>query len=288
VKSSGTSLQSATATDINGQALTGYATGHTQVKPSNSILQGIGMTDGIHRDINIKFQNGFGGTFNAPTNQLTITTTFSSGIAKFASSALTQASNIDITSQLLTGYSSSPGTITTADTIITGIGKLNANQSKSVFGQASTTNRGVVISATGISSALTGSFPANSITTSSTLRVSAVFSITRLSGTGNIISIGLFETQHNKSLCTVGGILPDAALFVQFTSEVTFRNGTDTFATTTMIPPAQAPSVMVIDNLLNTFNTGVQNTIDLQVTNNNPPGRITIQLRSATFGLFNA
>ena len=77
--------------------------------------------------ISIASANGFTGTSSGGTTPILTIATSVSGLLKGSGNALVAATASDITGQLLTGYVSGSGTITSADSILTAIEKLNGN-----------------------------------------------------------------------------------------------------------------------------------------------------------------
>lgn len=116
-------LEHALPQDITSQVLTGYAPLSGTITSSDSILSALAKLDGNLQLVSVTEANGFGSSLGP---ELTLSTTIE-GLLKGVDGALQQASPQDITSQALTGYASSPGTITDADTLLSALGKLNGN-----------------------------------------------------------------------------------------------------------------------------------------------------------------
>lgn len=126
LKGSSGAIAAATAADVTGQLLTGYSSTTGIISATDTILTAIGKLNGNISSavLSIVSTNGFSAT-SGPNVTLSITP---SGILKGSSGAIAAATAADITGQLLTSYSSTTGTITATDTILSAIGKLNGNQ----------------------------------------------------------------------------------------------------------------------------------------------------------------
>ncbi len=136
LKGSGTAIESAEAKDVTGQLITGYVSGSGTVSTSDTILTAINKLNGnTALGVSVLASNGFGAT-NGTSLTMSIT---SSGLLKSNGTAVSAASNTDITGQTLTGYSSGAGTISSSDTILTAINKLNGNTVQPILQESSVT-----------------------------------------------------------------------------------------------------------------------------------------------------
>ena len=108
---------------------------------------------GTVTSISVVSANGFAGTVATPTSTpaITLTTTIT-GVLKGNGTAISAATDADITGKLLTGYLSGAGTVSATDSILSAIQKLNGNTAALVTGVSSvsgTTNRISVSPTTG-------------------------------------------------------------------------------------------------------------------------------------------
>ncbi len=126
-------LTVATDVDVTSKLLTNFASAPGTVSSTDSILSAIGKLDGNQtaNTTTVNAANGFG---SATGPDLTLTTT-QTGLLAGSGGALTLATDVDVTSKLLTNLSSVSGTVTSSDSILSAIGKLNANvTSRILFG----------------------------------------------------------------------------------------------------------------------------------------------------------
>lgn len=175
LKGNGTAILAAADSDVTSRLLTGYSSGAGTVAATDSILGAIQKLNGnivalgspneSVTTVSVVSTNGFSGTVaNATTTPaITIRTTIS-GLLKGNGTAISAATNADVTSKLLTGYSTPvAGTITSTNTILEAIEILQGNITASVTGVSNVS----VVPANGFAGTVTnpGTIPAITITT---------------------------------------------------------------------------------------------------------------------------
>ena len=128
-------------TAVTGQAITGYVSGAGTITATDTILTAIEKLNG-----NI---SGLVSSFNSRTGAVIPQS------GDYTTALVTESGNLYFTNaraiaSTLTAYSSTTGTITSADTILTAIEKLNGNQAALVTGVSSVFGRsGVVVATSG-------------------------------------------------------------------------------------------------------------------------------------------
>lgn len=182
LKGNGTAISAATDADITGKLLTGYVSGAGTVASTDSLLQAIQKLNG-----NIAaLVSGVSSVFGRSGAVVAVS-------GDYTTSLVTEAANLYFTNAraiaaTLTGYTSGAGTISSADSILQAIQKLNGNIGALVTGVSSVNGAtGVVtVTITGTASRITVSGGAG---TTPTIDISSSYS-----GQNTITTLGTVTT----------------------------------------------------------------------------------------------
>lgn len=186
-------------------------------------LSWVAISTGTVTSVSVVSANGFAGTVANPTTTpaITLTTTIT-GILKGNGTAISAATDADITGKLLTGYVSGAGTVAATDSILQAIQKLNGNIGALVTGVSSVSNSDGTLTITPTTGAVVASLAlghANTWTGQQTFNTStAIFGVAPTFSTMTLGSI-LFAG-------TAGIVTQDNAKF--FWDDTNFRLGLST------------------------------------------------------------
>src|SRR6185295_16364434 len=249
------------------------------------VMSWIAPATGSVTSVSVATANGFAGSSSGgATPILTLSTTIT-GILKGNGTAISAATDLDITGKLLTGYVSGAGTVAATDSILQGIQKLNGNTAALVTG-VSSVNGGtgaVTITVTGTANKIdvsggTGLTPTITISPTYVGQTSITTLGTVTTGTWSATTIGTTKGGTGLTSYTTGDIIYASAsntlskLAVGTTGQVlTLAAGIPSWATpTTGTVTSIATAGLISGGTINT--TG---TITTAIATNKLVGRAT-------------